>query len=290
MQTSLGAEYTQTRSNQRRIDLQMATPDSTIKQCSKCKEVYSRTIEFFPPRKDSKDGLRGYCRKCETADDANRYLENKEVFIQRSAKRYKEKREQILADYRMKYQENPEKYREKSLNYHHNHRDTSLATMRRSWARNKEKRNAEQRQYRLDNPEKFRISVATARARSPDLYRRIRKAITHRYRARKAGLPNTLTSQEWQHALDYFKNSCAVCGRKVEDVNKIEADHWIPLSSPLCPGTVASNMIPLCDKKGGCNQSKGNKAALGWLINRYGEDEARAIFDRVEGYFRSLTE
>jgi DNA-binding CsgD family transcriptional regulator len=35
-----------------------------FKECSKCKSMLPANEEFFSPKKDSKDGLHSYCRKC----------------------------------------------------------------------------------------------------------------------------------------------------------------------------------------------------------------------------------
>lgn len=75
------------------------------------------------------------------------------------------------------------------------------------------------------------------------------RAIDQRYLKRRATLPNTFTDKHWQHALKYFNNKCAACG----SADQIHQAHWIPLSRPECPGTVPSNMIPLCRR---CNTSQ----------------------------------
>ena len=67
-------------------------------------------------------------------------------------------------------------------------------------------------------------------------------------------------------------------------------DHWIPASdpSPDNPGTVPTNIIPLCHGIDSCNQSKSNKSAATWLTERYGPRKAAVILTRIEGYFASL--
>lgn len=288
MQTSVGAFNAYTRSKSKAIRKLRSMDNSTTKQCSACSQYHPRTLEYFPPRKDSKDGLLGRCRICQSAYDAQKYLDNKDAYIARSAKRYHDKHDEILEQYRAKYQENPEKYRTKSMDYHYANRDVSLATMRRSWRKNKEKRNAEQRLYRQENPEKYKASIVKSRAKKPDLYARISKAIGQRYRARKRGLPDTLTTQEWQLAIDYFNGCCAACGRPAGLWHRLAMDHWIPLDVENCPGTIKTNCIPLCHGADGCNNSKHNKMPDVWLNRKFGKRKAKQIIDRVESYFRSL--
>lgn len=89
-------------------------------------------------------------------------------------------------------------------------------------------------------------------------------------------------------ALEYFNNCCAVCGHQLLDLfgdTKLHFDHWIPLSDPATPGTVVTNMIPLCGGKGGCNNSKHARDPREWLTARYGKRRAQAIIDRIEAYF-----
>jgi len=106
--------------------------------------------------------------------------------------------------------------------------------------------------------------------------------------ARKRGLPDDFTVDQWQRCLDYFNHCCAVCGRQMKDLfgtHTVAMDHWIPLSSPDCPGTVAHNIVPLCHGEGGCNNSKGAKIPETWLKKRFGGRKAKAIVARIEAYF-----
>jgi hypothetical protein len=59
-------------------------------------------------------------------------------------------------------------------------------------------------------------------------------------------------------------------------------DHWIPLASKQCPGTVPSNIIVLCES---CNCSKGTRNAEVWLIDKLGEDAAKQKLVEIETYF-----
>lgn len=110
--------------------------------------------------------------------------------------------------------------------------------------------------------------------------------------ARKYGLPATLTPGQWQHALNYFNGCCAVCGRQMNDMFgefTISADHWIPLIAyENGPGTVATNIIPLCHGKGGCNNSKVHHLPTFWLDRKYGKRKGRQIAAKIQTYFDSL--
>jgi hypothetical protein len=94
------------------------------------------------------------------------------------------------------------------------------------------------------------------------------------YIVRKRRLPDTFTEQDWQRALDYWDHKCAVCGRPRGLWHTLAADHWVPLTSPECPGTVPTNIIPLCHGEGGCNNSKGKKMPDAWLKQKLGPKQA----------------
>lgn len=107
-------------------------------------------------------------------------------------------------------------------------------------------------------------------------------------RARKKSLPHSFTIEQRAFAIEYFHNSCAVCGRQLFDLfgeHKLAFDHWIPLSSPECPGSTVTNLIPLCHGVNGCNNSKHARDPHEWLTARYGKRRAQAIIDRIEAYF-----
>jgi ribosomal protein S27E len=106
-----------------------------------------------------------------------------------------------------------------------------------------------------------------------------------RYRERRKALPNTFTTDDWTRALEYWGNTCAVCGRPPGLWHTLSQDHWLPLSHSDCPGTVAMNMLPLCYGVDGCNNSKGKKHPRKWLIERLGSRKGRKKIAEIEAYF-----
>jgi hypothetical protein len=114
------------------------------------------------------------------------------------------------------------------------------------------------------------------------------KAKGQRRRKRERSLFVAFTSADWQCALDYFDNRCAVCGRLPDSQHVLVADHWIPVFNPDCPGTIPTNIVPLCHGEGGCNNSKSDRNAREWLIERFGLEEAEQTNARIEAYFDKL--
>jgi hypothetical protein len=68
------------------------------------------------------------------------------------------------------------------------------------------------------------------------------------------------------------------------------ADHWIPLASPDCPGSIPTNIVPLCHGEGGCNNSKGKHNPVEWLDRRFGKRKAKQVLARILAYFDTLRE
>lgn len=113
-------------------------------------------------------------------------------------------------------------------------------------------------------------------------------AYTHRREARKLNLPNTFTVEDYDYALAYFNGFCPVCEYPLADLfgkRKPHADHWIPLNSPNCIGTVPANMVILCSE---CNLSKWANDPLEWLIERYGKRKAAKINQRIQAFFATV--
>ena len=69
-----------------------------------------------------------------------------------------------------------------------------------------------------------------------------------RRRARKQGLPATLTVEQWLAIQVAYKHRCAYCGSKPK---KLTQDHVVPLSKG--GGTTPDNIVPACTS---CNSRK----------------------------------
>lgn len=139
---------------------------------------------------------------------------------------------------------------------------------------------ADHKAWSKANPEKQRKIDARKRAKQPDWVRVVRI----RHRARSKGLPDTFTVFDWQRAVDYFGGCCAYCGNQpgLLHFTHISAEHFIPLSSPDCPGTVPNNIIPVCLS---CNASRKRQDALEWLTRRINKEHAQTALANIAQYF-----
>jgi len=181
---------------------------------------------------------------------------------------------------------NPEKVRERKRVYYAANSEKVREAVRVYRAANPEKVRERKRVYYAANPEKVREGRRVYHAANPEKVRERGRVYSQRRRARKANLPNTLTTAEWQYATDYFHGCCAVCGRQPKDLFKtrrVSADHWIPLTKG--GGTTADNIVPLCSGEDGCNNRKGNKDPEVWLAQQFSKHEAKKILQRINAYF-----
>jgi len=165
---------------------------------------------------------------------------------------------------------------------------------KKEWSpKNRERRKQYDHEYRM-RPEnrKRKRELSRKHIKSPE--GKIREIIKfHNYQSRKLSLPNTLTPDQWQNALNYFNGCCAVCGRQLNDMFgefTSAMDHWIPLSykGDDNPGTVAQNIIPLCHGIDGCNNRKKNIMPDIWLERQFGKRKAKKIMVRIQSYLECL--
>lgn len=235
-----------------------------LKRCSKCGEEKPATTDYFHADKHGRysrpDKLRSQCKACVSKYNREHYGE----------KPHTPKSEEYYAK-RREYENSPKQRARRS-----------------AWQRQpavKERR----KQFRSQPGIKLRYSENRKARRSLTLVdnREKKRVAKHRRKARKHNLPNTWRVQHWHLCLEYWHNTCAVCGGQLRDLfGEIapNADHWIALTDkrPDNPGTAPENMICLCSK---CNFSKSKKPPEQWLIETYGTRKAKAIMQRIQDYF-----
>ena len=233
--------------------------DSTTKQCTRCKRVYPATSEHFIKRSACKSGLGSWCKNC-----AHEY--NQTPAAKQSKKKYAETDAGKTVAQRAK-----EKHKPKGIVRDRLYNATPKAKLARQKYGKSDKAKVAHKRY------------------SATLNGQLSRAVRlHTYRARKRSLNDCFTVEDWKHALEYFEGCCAVCDRPPGLWHTLAADHWIPLSSPDCPGTIPENIIPLCHGIDGCNNSKHAKLPLEWLTEKFGKRKAMVIFNRIGDYFSSL--
>jgi hypothetical protein len=289
------------------------------KRCTKCKQEYPATPEYFNVRRVSKDGLNSCCKHCTREADAkyrrakgqkprSKFSPHSDIpGYKRCTKCGVEKpatskffrlhslrnvlqsgcRECENEQSRTQRAKDPDRFKAYSARSRLKHQDRIKEGARQRYRNNPQRYKENQRRYRQRHPERVRLLDKERH----DRYRRNNPAVFRaknaRREAREHNLPCSFTRQDWQRALEYFNDRCAVCGRPTGLWHTLAQDHWIPLSDPRPdnPGTVATNIVPLCHGQSGCNDSKRNKDPLQWLTQKYGKRKASRILRRIEEYF-----
>jgi hypothetical protein len=237
----------------------MASQESnaTTKTCTKCGET--KSIEAFRLHRSS-------CRQCELDAVKHWYAAHKE-----------EKRA-----YDRAYQEtHREERRAKGRAYNKEHYVERRGQYRSYREAHKEERRIYNRIYQQEHRSEIALRMRTYKASH-----RVQQANLQRNRAaKKKALPDTFTHEQEQFCRQYFHYTCVYCGKEEGFLWCVAMDHFIPLDSPLCPGTVITNMLPACSGQDGCNISKKNREPHAWLIRKFGKRKATAILRKIEAYF-----
>lgn len=267
--------------------------DSTtpLRKCKTCGVEYPETLEYFHKGKGYRGGLRPYCKSCISAA----YYADPEPAKRRAKQSYQRDPQRAYEQSRQRRAENPERWKEYQRTYRLKHK-AEIYKKNLKWKRaNLEKARFWSARWRENNKERLRNywtspRVLEQKREYAKLHPEHRRAIKQRRRARRSGLPDTFRTSDWKFALDYFNSLCAVCGRQIGLWHTLAADHWIPLFSPDCPGTVPDNIVPLCHGADGCNNSKGSTPPATWLRERYGPRRANNILKKIDAYFAAVRE
>lgn len=239
-----------------------------LKRCSKCRIEKPATPEYFSRSTKDKGGLKSRCKECQHVD-SRIYRENNPEKLREKRRRYRVENPNKVREINRAYRaNNKEKKREYDQGWAKRNRGRLRELGRKSYQKHGDKKRAYHRDWTKKNPDKVKVH-------------------NHRRAARKLSVADTFTQTQWNYALNYFGYCCAVCGRPLNGLfHKPAMDHWIPLASADCPGTIATNILPLCHGDDGCNNSKKNKLPSEWLVERFGKRKAKTIFNRIEEYFQ----
>lgn len=246
------------------------------KRCYKCKQELPATPEYYHRNKTKHDGFTDICKNCrnKTSKRFGITPENK------VCKKCGIEKPNTVEYFTLSKDGHPSSpcracIALKKKEWRKNNPEVVKKHKSESAKRNRPAANARGRKHAHKHPEKVNIN-------------------THRRLARIHELPFAFTDTDWQRCLKYWGSACCVCGRQVSDELYIAKDHWIALKDdrPDNPGTVPTNIVPLCHtRKGakwGCNNKKRDRDPREWLISEYGEQQADAIIARIAAYFASL--
>lgn len=263
-----------------------------MKECTRCKVL--KELDEFGNDQSTKDKKKYYCKICVKELKLDWQKNNPDKHkegAKRRNKRYYEKYPEQRKESNKKWGEkNPDKLREKTKRYRLNHPDRIIESALKGKIKkaiqskvyrekNKEKLRAIGREYYKNNREKLleqsKAYYKTEKGKHTSFMNQMKR------NKRSKSLPHKYTFDDWQRCKNYFIECCSVCSNQVE----LHKDHWIAISNPDCPGTITTNIVPLCKS---CNSSKNNIKAETWLQRNYPETY-QEILDKIYKYFGTLT-
>lgn len=248
------------------------------KICTVCKK--EKDLSMFNKKKGSKMGVRSECKEC--------------------TKAYRERNKEKIKEYSKKYYEaNAEELRRKSLEYHYANREERVQKTKEWKIKNKDKvinyrinnkdKNREyRRRYREKNAEADNKRANEWRKKNCDKVSEYRKKwisenkdkcrkYNQKRRASKKSNGGFYTDAEWEECLEFFNHKCAYSG---EDMERVSADHIIPLSKG---GTSYINNIVPCELK--INDSKGSKNLEEWYLSQEFYSDER--YEKIKEWINS---
>lgn len=263
-----------------------------MKQCTKCKKEYPATADYFNRNKACRDGLHTRCKTCKQKQNRQWWADNQSEISERRKEQYatdEENRRKNLERSKQWRDENHEEVLQKKRAYYQQNREHDLAKSREWREKHPEYRKAYDREYAMKHRNRIRRYKEEWRVKNIEHVNKHRRykyqqdptsrmVSNLRREARKQNLPDTMTEVDYKFMMRYWNGACAITGAK----DDLQIDHWIPLASEDCPGTVPTNMIPLSTS---LNASKQDSQPFEWLVWKFGEDKAGEIVARIETYF-----
>lgn len=274
----------------------MTASSIPLKRCSKCGKSLPKTTQYFYRNRSVKDGFQSWCINCQTIAKGRKAFSDrpkakegyhfcgrcgiekpftKEYFGQRKLRSGAIVLRKICRECKNEQHRNSNRIKEYD-------KKRNLLPHRRAKRKIYSQKNRQKEESKEYHQEYNRLWKQTEQGRNSMRVAKIR------YRASERYFPSDFTAQDWQRAVDYFHGCCAACGRQLIDLfntHTAHADHWIPLSHPNCPGTIPTNIVPLCGGENGCNNSKGDSLPLEWLERKFGKHKARKILKQINAYF-----
>jgi hypothetical protein len=200
------------------------------KRCTKCKESFPATIEYFSPDRTAKDRLKYACRLCLNAAAKAYHAKNLEACRARSRLYHQTHRAQVLAQTRAWRRESTAHLSAYNARYRTEHLDTITQRSKDRYQAHRDQQRTRARAYAKTHPEE-------------------RLLIQARRRARKAQAPrNDLTVHQWRQMKAHYGHRCVYCGKKS---TRLTQDHITPLSKD--GSHTLNNVVPACPD---CNFKK----------------------------------
>lgn len=213
-------------------------PETSLKRCSKCKQFYPPTSEYFQSDKSRRVGLCYICKACSALKTSKYQAEHKQERSEYGKNWYNNNRARHLATSKAHYYA--------TLPYQHERKRLYYSEHREQYA-------LKAKAYVDNNPEKLRLRRMRYFAAHPEK----RRQYNQQRRARLKAADGRHTANDIKVQYLSQKGLCWWCGKPVED--NYHVDHRIPLDKG--GSNDAANICITCPP---CNLSKGNKMPFEW--------------------------
>lgn len=241
-------------------------PETEPKQCSKCKQFFPATTEYFMFHTRSQK-LYSQCHACRKAaktashernrehnnERAKRWYEaNRDVVSQTRKEQYPEKRDEIIARVLKWQKENPDKVQAKNRAYYYRNHERVLELGREAYKRNPDTHRASRKRWRDRNKDTVREKARVYYQQS-DYAKAQQRVKAHRRR----NAPGSFTAADIRDMYTEQDGRCAYCGVALHGEYHIE--HMIPVSRD---GTNnPDNLVLACEP---CNLDKKDLLLTEW--------------------------
>lgn len=287
----------------------MATKNNSTKQCKTCKKILSVDDFHFSDKLRDSTWRRGDCKACLLSKHQEHRRNIKSVNIEIDIYQivdinekkycYKCNLELYISDFYRDISsidgfsnECKSCSKERSKDWRENHKDYVLEKVNEWVKNNPEKSKLAKKKYTENNPEKVRQSQRDFYQNHIEEERKRSIEKRHRQRAHEKELQSDWRTEYASFAFQYWHYACAICETENGMWHVIALDHWIPIASDRCPGTISTNIVPLCHaikdappRTPCCNQSKGAKDPMLWLTEKLGSRKAKAKLKEIEAFF-----
>lgn len=240
-----------------------------VKICIKCQRELPANKDYFPKRKNSKDGLRNDCRECHREYNRQQREKNKGKIQEYQRNWYQDNKEVVKARAKKYYENNKEEVNKVKKEYYENNKDHLNALSRQYYKENIDDIKLQKKQYRMKNKKHIWDKVKLWRETNPEKLKKQRRKYNNIRRAKERELDATLTIEEWEGIKADFNYKCAYCGEQSD----LEQEHFIPVSKN--GEYTTNNIIPACRQ---CNVRKSNIDFFDWYPTYEHYDKKREKF------------
>ena len=256
----------------------MSISEPIMRTCTKCKQVFPATQEYFSKHKGCKYGLNSVCKPCSQKAALDYHYANHDKVLAKKRAYNKENKDMLYITKKKWAEENRDKVRANHRRWKANHPNAN----REYYEANKEQALNKQKERRKAEPDKFHDCQKAAYIKNKDHYLEYQKEYrknnrekcnqysikkNHKRRAMARDLLHTFTHQEWRECKKYFGHSCAYCGKPAK---KLSQDHVVPLTK--MGEYTRGNIVPACKS---CNSSKADTEMVTWFSTQSFFSEAR---------------